>query len=325
MCKQAAIAMTMMLALTLACAAQNRISPVSSSISGRVVTLDGHPVANARVEIRDTTTGATVQSFYTDARGQFEFDNVAAGKYLLAASSGLDQVEETAQVGGIASTVVLRLLRAANSGPEGSGPVSVQQLKVPGKAHSALKHAQEALAAQRLDQAWKHVTQALTIYPRYAEALVLRGILKLDKHDLEGARTDMEEAIQDDPSYGMGYIALGATYNALSQFDDALRTLDRGVAIAPVAWQGYFEMGKAYLGKGDFQASLRQLDKTQRLAPQSYAPVHLVKAHALLGLKAYDEAISELEVYLNQDPKGEASEDARDTLQKARSFAAGKQ
>ena len=319
-----------MLFLAAACAAQVRGNRGTGSVSGRVVTLDGHPAENARVELRDSLTGTCLHSAYTNPSGQFEISNVLAGNYLVVATSGLDEARENVQVSqlGSHSDVVLRLPRTFNETSAGdANTVSVQQMKVPGKAHSALKRAQEALVKAHLDVAWKEVTRALSLYPMYAEALVLRGVLKLDRNDLAGARADMEEAVKDDPGYAMGYIALGATYNAQALYDDALRTLDRSVAMSPTSWQAYYELGKAYLGKGDYQTALRQLDKAQQFAPDTYAPVHLVKAHALLGLKAYSQAIAELEAYLARNPKGQDSDQARETLQQVRALVAqnGKQ
>jgi predicted Zn-dependent protease len=324
--KQAAFVLSIAtLFLAAMCAAQGPGNRGTGSVSGRVVTLDGHPTENARVELRDTLTGTSVQSAYTNPAGQFEISNVPAGSYVVVATSGLDEARENIQVSrmGSHSDVILRLPRSlADISAGNANTVSVQQMKVPGKAHSAFKRAQEALAKAHLDVAWKEVGKALSLYPVYSEALVLRGVLKLDQHDVAGARADMEEAVKDDPGYAMGYIALGATCNAQALYDDALRTLDRGVALSPTSWQGYFEMGKAYLGKGDFRAALRQLDKAQQFAPDSYPPVHLVKAHALLGLKAYNQAVAELEAYLSQRPTGQDSDQARDTLQQVRAFMA---
>jgi predicted Zn-dependent protease len=321
--KQAAIVFTTAtLLLAAMCAAQVAGNRGTGSVSGRVVTLDGHPAENARVELRDNLTGISLQSAYTNPAGQFEISNVSAGSYVVVATSGLDEARESVQITrmGAHSEVILRLPRSAGNSAGDASTVSVQQMKVPGKAHSAFKRAQEALAKAHLDVAWKEVGKALSLYPMYAEALVLRGVLKLDQNDVAGARADMEEAVKDDPGYAMGYIALGATYNAQAQYDDALRTLDRGVALSPTSWQAYFEMGKAYLAKGNYQAGLRQLDKAQQFAPDTYAPVHLLKAHALLGLKAYNEAIAELEAYLTRNPKGQDSDQARETLQQVRAF-----
>jgi tetratricopeptide (TPR) repeat protein len=89
------------------------------------------------------------------------------------------------------------------------------------------------------------------------------------------------------------------------RFDDALRSSDRGVALLPTAWQGYFEMAKSYLGKADYAHAMQQIDRAIPLAPADFAPVHLVKAHALLALKSYAAAMGELQAFLDHAPKND--------------------
>jgi hypothetical protein len=50
--------------------------------------------------------------------------------------------------------------------------------------------------------------------------------------------------------------------------------------------------------------------------------MHLVKAHALLGLKNYTEAQNELEAFLTRDPNGVDSAQVRHTLDEVKSFTA---
>jgi tetratricopeptide (TPR) repeat protein len=207
-----------------------------------------------------------------------------------------------------------------DDGAGGSNTVSVNQFKVSGKARDAFKKAEAAAQKLKLDKAEKFLAKAFEIHPQYAEAMALRGILKLDNNG-QGASSDLEQAVQFDLGCALSYIALAA-HNTLERFDDALLTVDRGVALAPASWQSYFEMGKAYLGKGKYQEALKQVNKAKDLAPKQFAPIHLVRAHAMLGLKDYAEAMTELEAYLDREPKGPNSQQARDTLQKVRTFAA---
>lgn len=324
MFKQAAIGfMVETLLLAAVCTAQVFSAPGMASITGRVVTLEGHPAENAQVEIQDALAGTRLQSAFTNSYGWFEISNIVPGRYVVVATFGLDRAEENVDLTATPATLTLRLPRSlADTLAGDNNIVSAHQMQVPGKARRALNRAREALARQRLEEATKQVAKALSLHPAYAEALMLRGLLKLDRNDMTGARADMEEATRDDPGFAMGHIALGATYNRMSLFDDALRVLDRGVALFPTSWQGYYEMGKAYLGKGDYRSALRQLDKAQHLAPDAYAPLHLVKANALLELKAYNQAVGELEAYLTRNPQGQGSDDARDALKKTRAFVA---
>ena len=293
----------------------------AQSLSGYVRGFDGQPIADARVELE--REGRPVTDTYTNAAGAFEFDNLSGGGYHVRVTVGVDEIAEDVQVFG-SSMVNLRMPKPPGSDIGTRDSVSVAQLKVPEKARDAYNKAQKDMSKEKLDDARRHIEEALQIAPGFSDALVLRGVLKLDSNDGTGAVADLEQAVQSDPNNAMAFLALGSAYNLQSRFQDALRVLDHGVGLSPRSWQGYFELGKAFLGQSDYAAALRQLNKAEELAPKAYAPVHLVKAHALLGMKDYQEAISELEAYLEKDPRGPQSDEARAVLDKARAFASAK-
>lgn len=325
----------LLLLVSLACFAQdmrNR-SPLSAggsdgplaSISGSVRTGDDKPAKDARVELTNLSTGQVVAATYTSVNGTFDFSNIPNDDYEISVVAGLDEVRERVGVHGASANLNLRLPQPSREAAEvgSKTSVSVAQLSVPGKARNAFKKAQEAMTKQDLEKASKYVEEALSIHPEYSEALTLRGILKLDAGKIEEACSDLDRAIKADNNYPLAYFALGAAFNMQSKFDDALRTIDRGLALAPNSWQAYFELGKAFLGKGSYDAAVRQLNKAQDLGPKDYTLIHLVKAHALLGLKNYSEAMAELQWYLEKAPSGDRnSAAARETLEKVRAFAA---
>lgn len=296
-------------------------NPEHNTLVGSVRTMDNHPVANARVEVRQISSGVSSTTAYTSPSGGFEIAGLPAGTYEVSAYAGMREAHQHLQVQSARTFVELQMT-SETSEAGGSDTVSVKQFQVPGKAREAFRKAQQYADALKLDQAGKYVEKALAIYPRYAEAMALRGILKLDANQPQAAAADLEQAVQFDSAYPVAYIALGAAYNLLSRFDDAARTIDRGIALSPTSWQAYFEMAKAYLGKHDFATAVKQLNKAEDLAPRDFALVHLVKAHALLGMKDYPNAMTELEAYLNRDPRGPDSDKARKTLERVRAFAA---
>lgn len=312
--------LAILLAGSLAASAQE-FGAMRGSLSGSVRTADNRPAKDVRVELL-ANNGQTIADTYTSANGTFDITNIEPGIYEVVATAGLSQVRERVEVMGI-SHVQMQLPSQGDREAGNRNTVSVAQMQVPGKARDAYKKAQKAMEKQKLEDARRYVDEALSVHPEYGEALTLRGILKLDAKDTEGARKDFEQAIAADSGYAMSYIALGAAYNMLARYDEALRTIDRGLAIAPRAWQGYFELGKAFLGKGSYDAALRQLYKAEDLAPKDYTPIYLVKAHALLGMKNYSEAMAQLQLYLDKTPEGSGnSVHARETLEKVRTFVA---
>jgi len=293
-----------------------------NNFSVHVSTFDGTPAANARVELRDLGTGQLMASGYTNSAGALELSGLTQTVYVLEVTHGLSEVKEKADI-RMDRMMNVRLPGSSSADDSDVGSkssVSVAQYKVPSKARNEFKKASESLQKQKKDEATQHLAKALEIYPNFAEALTLRAIMSMDAKDDKSALADLDSAIKIDPSYAFAYFALGATFNSLSRFDDAVRTLERGVAIAPTAWQGYFELGKAQLGKGQFQMALRQLDKAQSLVQQSYPSLHLVKAHALLSLKQYPDAMNELQLFLSEAPNDSRSANARDTLEEVKAF-----
>jgi tetratricopeptide (TPR) repeat protein len=295
-----------------------------SNISGVVSGSDGAPVADAHVELRNEQTGQTVISAYTNAGGCFEFNNFPTGQYELVATRGLSEAREHLTLSDVSGSVKIRLntTNAAAAQADGNSTVSVAEFKVPQKARDALHKAQEAVAKNRRDEAEKHLSKALNIYPDYAPALTLRGVLSLDDNKLPAAVDDFDKAIHSDPGFAMAYTGMAAAMNQLQKFDDALRSADRAVALAPRSWQTYFEMAKSYIGKIDYRSALVQLSKAQEFETTDYAPIHLIRAHALAALRQYNDASGELQAFLTLAPNDPNSEMARQALAKIKAFTA---
>jgi tetratricopeptide (TPR) repeat protein len=292
-------------------------------ISGCVVTPQGTPIAEARIEVRDLQTGTVLASGYTRANGSFEFSALPMTSYEVAAVQGMAETRERVPEGEMNAAVTLRLNTTdPNAQADGNATVSVAEYKVPEKAREAYHKAESALAKNKLEDVNKYVRKALEIYPSYAAALTLQGVMALDKNDPKLAIEELDKAIHSDPSYAMAYTAMGAALNQLSKFDEALRACDRAVTLAPNAWQPYFEMAKSYVGKADYQRALEQLARTQREITRDYAPIHLVRAHVLLALKNYDDAMTELQAFLTLVPQGSQSFQARETLAKLKALVA---
>ncbi len=297
----------------------------TSPISGTVRTADDKPLKDVRVELRDAGSGAIVGSVYTNMAGNFEFPRVNRGHYEVVATAGLEEARERLEINGLPGTVNLRLaVRSRASDGRDQNSVSVAQFKVPGKARDELKKADKLIQERKTDDAIKHVENALAIYPNYADAYTMRGLLKMDAHDHEGAIADLEKAIQIDGNYALAYIVMGAAKNLDGKFDDAIRALERAQTLAPTSWQACFEMGKALVGKAKYQEALAQLGRAQVLVPKEYPLIHLVKAHAMLAISNYSDAMSELQIYLDKEPNGPNSAQAQKMLDRARTFVDAK-
>jgi len=298
-------------------------SPFLSTITGSVHDMSGHPVNNVRIEITDVENGRSLGLTYTSANGNFEMDNVPSGDLELVATAGT--VEARSRLDA-ASDRQLNVRLPINGPVAGNqSAVSVTQLNIPGKARHLLEKAEQAVRLARLDEAFGFVQKALVCYPNYAKALILRGVLNMQKGDNKDAEPDLEKAVELDYTDSTGVIALASLYNNEGQFDRAAQTLDHGISLNPNSWQAHLEMARSQLGKKDYTAALRSLDRAAAITPPSVTLLPLYRAQALIGLKDYDGAISQLETYLTKSPNDPNSTQARSMLAKLKEFTASAQ
>jgi Tfp pilus assembly protein PilF len=290
-----------------------------SSLAGTVLSNGNKPLGDIFVELR-SPTGSTVGSTYTNSAGSFEFSQIPSGSYDVLATSGIDQTQQRVSLSGMPTNVVLRLpVSAPVRDGNGGASISVAQYKVPEKARAAMQKAEQALTKGKTDEARKQVEKALEIDPRYADALTFRAVIKMSNYDTQGAKTDLQQALAQDQNCSLAYFAMGSVLNAESKFDEAVRSLERGQSLAPNSWQGYFEMGKALLGKGQYQGAIREFDRARSLVPVEFPVLHLARAHALLGLQDYTDAVTELQAFLVKEHEGPRVQEAQKLMAYAQS------
>lgn len=295
-----------------------------NTITVTVRDANNKPINDARVEVRGIMGHRTVSGGYTNRAGIFESTDLPDGPYEVIAQKGLMQTTDRIEVSAGSAMVPLRIDAEDVPGRDvaGDATVSVAQYKVPKKAREQFKKAEDAVSKRKVNEAQEHIAKALEIFPDFAEALTLRGILSLDAKNLDAALIDLDHAVKADAAYPLAYFALGAAFNNSERFDEALRALDRGIALAPQSWQGYFEIAKAQIGKRNFEAAIKALDKSENLVDGKYPLIHLLKAHSMLALKNYNDAMTELQAYVDQAPKSPEAEDARQTLEQVKAFVA---
>jgi tetratricopeptide (TPR) repeat protein len=295
----------------------------NSSLSGAVTDTSNRPIAGARVELHDVMTGRSLGGATTLSNGTYEITNIPHGTYEVVATAGVSESRSRLELNADRDMSFRLPMNAPNTGAQSS--ISLSQLNIPGKARHMLEKAEEAFRKARLDDAFSFVQKALIEYPNYAKALVLRGVLNMQKGDNKDAQPDLEKAVELDYGDDTGFVALASLYNNEGQFDRASQTLDHGISLNPNSWQANLEMARAELGKRDFGAAVRSLDRAQMFVPPQVTAVHLYRVQAFIGLKDYQNAIGELENYLSKNPHDANSEMARNTLTKLKEFTASAQ
>jgi len=290
---------------------RNELPNTTGWISGTVRSADGQPVEDVTITVRKDSRD--ILTIYAAPDGSFEIARVPTGEAELVAKQGLNEASEHVSVMPGSNWVHLTLAISNGSNAKGAA-VTAAQLAVPAKARRDLEKAQDALHKKKLSDATRLIQKALVVWPHYAEALLLRAVMERQANSPQLAAADAEQAVGYDPNYPIAYFVLGSVYNDLDRNEDAIRTLDHGIAIGPTYWQGYYEMSRALLRKGDFQAALRQAEHSSSLAPKEFATIHLVKGYAYLGMNNSGAARTELETYVKMKPDAETAVRAKAVL-----------
>src|SRR3954468_12445052 len=190
--------------------------------------------------------------------------------------------------------------------------ISAARLGVPRKARELYEKARKTFMKHADIEAQEKLHQALHLDAAFPEALTLLGYIQLQRNQLESAEQNLRAAVRSDPTYGNAYLVLSHLYNMQGRFDDAIEQAQRANALMPGGWIIPYEMCVSFIKKHQYATALNLSDAALHTNPGTLLLV--AKAHALVGLDRYPEAIVELRDYLQRQPAGGGSQDAHDLL-----------
>ena len=202
--------------------------------------------------------------------------------------------------------------KRARSRWPGDTRISITRLREPRKVQRLYEHAMEAWLKHKPAEAVRRLEQALNLYPPFPEALTFYGGIQSSQQQWESAERNLQAAIQSDPSYSPAYAVLAGVYNAQARFDDAQSAAQQALSEGADSWDVQYEIARAFIGKQQYETALAVTDAALR--SKHGGLLHLAKAHALLGLRRYQQAATELRTFVQDQPDGDGSEQARDLL-----------
>lgn len=200
------------------------------------------------------------------------------------------------------------------------GRISIVRLRVPGKARRLYDNALTAFVKRKLADAKRELDAALRLCPAFPDALTLRGGIHLNQRQWEPAEEDFLASMRLDPTYLPAYVGLADVYNSESRFDDALAITRRANALTSCAWNVQYEVARSFIGKCQYLRALAIIDEALLAKPDDHYLLHLVRAHALIGLKRYSQAETELREYLADDHAA-GDQNARELLKQVSALA----
>jgi tetratricopeptide (TPR) repeat protein len=208
-------------------------------------------------------------------------------------------------------TIVLHRL----AGVEGSS-ISVTSMMAPKDAKKAYEHGLQSLLKNKPNDAAKDFEKAVAIYPKFADAWVSLGKLRLEQKSIEPARAALMKAMDADPKLVAPYVELGLLAAKDANWQDSGKYLDRAVELDPVDFpQAWYADAVANYNLKKYDAAEKAARESMKLDPRHANP----RSAYLLGLvlaekRDYAGATAELTAYIKLAPNAPDLAQVKDQL-----------
>jgi tetratricopeptide (TPR) repeat protein len=277
------------------------------SVSGQVVT-EADAVISSGVTIAiQARDGSPLQEVRADSQGRFELPNLYRQTYSLTISApGFYPLQYYLDLkdGGVGPVTLRFVLTRAPTTKTTSPLPALTDMSAPKNARKVFESAVQALHANRLDDARKKFERAVAEYPCYARARTGLASIQIAARDLDGATANLHEAIRCDPGFPDAFVLLGKVLNSQTRFVDSEEILKQGLRLSPEAWQLYDQLATAHYSEGQYGKAEEEWLRVLSLDPAAPADVHAKLAAVYLQGGARDKAYSEMQAYLQAEPRG---------------------
>jgi tetratricopeptide (TPR) repeat protein len=198
---------------------------------------------------------------------------------------------------------------------EGSS-ISATSLMAPKDAKKAYEKGLQSLLKNKPEDASKEFEKAVLAYPKYADAWMNLGKLRIQQKSFEPAREAMLKAIECDPKLVGPYIELGMLAAQENKWEEAAPYLDRGLKLDPVDFpQAWYASAAANFNLKKFDAAEKSAREAQKLDPKHVNPrTDYLLALIMSEKHDYAGAAEHLRGYLKNAPNAPDFAKVKDQL-----------
>ncbi len=193
------------------------------------------------------------------------------------------------------------------------------------KLQKELSRAVEALHANNLDAAQKHLDAAYRHAPSNPEVNYMRGLLADRQGNVASAQASWEKAISLDPKHNLALLGLAAILARRADFAGAKGYLERVLQSDPNSWHAHQLLSVVCVRQGGYQEAVTHAERSLELGKGLANSVRLALAEALMAQDQRERAAATLQAFLKAGPPPAQGEIANGLLRKLKSetFALG--
>ena len=279
-------------------------------VKGKILDSSGKPIEKVAVKIEYQGEMTQVYNATTNAKGEFIHIGIRPGKYRLTPSKeGYKPIEFAYYEIHVSPSdrpvhvdMKMEVEAAAAAAPAAptSGETPVAAAPVPDQAKEA-EAAVGLLNTGKVNEAVAALEKLVEANPTNAALHYNLGVAYERRDQYEKAREQYEEAIKIKSDFGDAFLAIGNTFMAQKNFNDAITPLVKAVELLPQNYGAAYNLGASYSNGGMYAEAEGAFRKAAAINPKE-PYVHQQLGMALIGQSKKDEGIAELEKYLELNP-----------------------
>ena len=292
------------------------------SIVGQVVLPSGQPVSN---RIKVTLSGYRVPSSttYTDNKGRFIFGGITDGTYMLEVEGDsklyMPVTQEVRVIYGAHPGLIITLREkpgAANKSDNNVVSAGEIDQQVPDAARKEFEKGAQLSVKGKIEDAVERFKKAIAIFPNYLMARNNLGAQYLKLGQWAEAAEQFQAAIEINSKAFSPRLNLAMALMEQKKYAQAIEHLDQAVSIDSSSPAAHLYLGIASLGTEQVDRAERELTTALSLGGAEYSHTHFYLALLYIKKGEREQAIRELNAYLEKVPKGDKAPRARQLLEK---------
>ena len=278
-------------------------------LSVRIVTADEHSIdSQIQVQLFTSQSVLATVSIVGDQSAQFR---VMGGKTYRVTVSGVGIESVTSPYFDIAPletvhTEVVHVKSAVqkSEGESSTTPtISVSDLKVPKKASTEMKKGMELYAQGDMVKATVHLEKALEIYPQYARAYDMLGVIAIKGSDRSKARGLFTKSVQVDNTFQPAYVDLARMDTEEQNYAASESLLTKAIAMNPSNPDAVALLAATEFANKEYDKALADVQRTHALRNHElFAEVHLMAGKVLAMQNHPESAIAQFQLFLLEKP-----------------------
>lgn len=315
------IAVVLLLLGTACAQLQNEPADIARRLRVRVTFGDHAPCDSSTRVVLTGTMGFSLAEGSVNGECTADFFDVPSGRYqvTIRGADATNADEGDVEVNSVITQDVevrARHTEGSNLGHWASHPsfVSVKELGVPANAAKEFEKANQLIAKQDWAKAAERLQKGLAIYPKYAGAYNNLGAVYYRRGNDAQARQALQQAIALDDHLAPAYVNLGRLSILEKDYAGAESLLTKAVNLEPAAnADELFLLAYAQL----MDHRLDQAIETSREGHAKFSQhafLHLIAANAYEQQHRIADSVSELHIYLGEEPTGPRAEIVKNAI-----------